>query len=128
MCPTCESSNSKVRGKLVIREGKNGQFIACSRYPKCKFVKPDPNAPKPPTTGVKCLLCKAGEIAERRGRFGPFFSCTNYPECKFIMKSKPTGNMCNLCGTLMMEGTKTIPERCSDKACPNNLPNKVSKE
>jgi len=116
MCPTCE------KGKLVIREGKNGQFIACSRYPKCKFVKEDPNAPKPPTTGVPCPLCSNGEITERRGRFGPFFSCNNYPSCKFIMKSKPTGNLCALCGALMMEGTKTIPERCSMKTCPNNVP------
>lgn len=125
MCPTCEASDSKIKGKLVEREGKNGRFIACSRYPKCKFVKIDPNAPKPPTTGVRCLLCKDGEIAERRGRFGPFFSCNNYPACKFIMKSKPTGRICELCGSLMMEGTKTIPERCSDKACKNNLPNKT---
>ncbi len=125
MCPTCEASDIKIKGKLVEREGKNGQFIACSRYPKCKFVKVDPNAPKPPTTGVKCLLCKTGEIAERRGRFGPFFSCNNYPACKFIMKSKPTGRICELCGSLMMEGTKTIPERCSDKACKNNLPAKT---
>ncbi|MFA6006226.1 MAG: type I DNA topoisomerase [Candidatus Paceibacterota bacterium] len=116
MCPECG------KGKLVEREGKNGRFIACSRYPKCKFVKVDPNAPKPPTTGVECPVCKKGEVAERRGRFGPFFSCNNYPACKFIMKSRPTGRICELCGSLMMEGTKTIPERCSDKACKNNLP------
>jgi hypothetical protein len=41
------------------------------------------------------------------------------------MKAKPTGNICNICGALMMEGTKTIPERCSDKTCPNHNPHKL---
>jgi len=27
-----------------------------------------------------------------------------------------------------MEGTKTIPERCSDKTCPNHRPDKLEKE
>jgi DNA topoisomerase-1 len=118
MCPDCKT------GKLLEREGRFGKFIACSNYPKCKYVKNDENA-KPTGSGVKCLLCKTGEIVERRGRFGPFWSCSNYPNCKFIMKSKPTGKICDLCGALMMEGTKTIPERCSNKACANNRPDKT---
>ncbi|MEK7169589.1 MAG: type I DNA topoisomerase [Patescibacteria group bacterium] len=123
ICPKCG------KGKLVEKEGRFGKFIACSTYPKCKFIKQSENNIK--GTGVKCPLCPpaggGGEIAERRGRFGPFFSCTNYPECKFIMKSKPTGNKCALCNSLMMEGTKTIPERCSNRACPNHNPHKLNK-
>lgn len=117
-CPKCG------KGKLVEKEGRFGKFIACSTYPKCKFIKQSENNIK--GTGVKCLL-DGGEIAERRGRFGPFFSCTNYPKCKFIMKSKPTGNKCALCSSLMMEGTKTIPERCSNRACLNHNPHKLNK-
>lgn len=37
-----------------------------------------------PTTGVKCVVCKEGEIAERTGRFGKFYSCNKYPECKTV--------------------------------------------
>ncbi len=118
-CPKCG------KGKLVEKEGRFGKFIACSTYPKCKFIKQSENNIK--GTGVKCPLDN-GEIAERRGRFGPFFSCANYPDCKFIMKSKPTGNKCELCSSLMMEGTKTIPERCSNRACPNHNPHKLNKK
>ena len=28
----------------------------------------------------------------------------------------------------MMEGTKTIPERCSNKTCPNHNPHKLGEE
>ncbi|MGC9603375.1 MAG: type I DNA topoisomerase [Minisyncoccia bacterium] len=119
LCPECKI------GKLIEKEGRFGKFIACSRYPKCKFIKQSENN-KMNMTGVFCPL-DGGEIVERRGRFGPFFSCSNYPKCKFIMKSRPTGNKCDLCGSLMMQGTKTIPERCSNRTCPNHNPHKLKK-
>lgn len=116
-CPECGSP-------LMEREGRFGRFIACSTYPKCKYVKRE----DPPTTGVKCVVCNKGEIVEKRGRFGPFYACSNYPDCRFTMKAKPTGNICKECGSLMMEGTKTIPERCSNKVCPNHNPHKKDKK
>ncbi|MDO8557371.1 MAG: type I DNA topoisomerase [Candidatus Jorgensenbacteria bacterium] len=121
MCPECKT------GKLVEREGKFGKFIACNNYPKCKYIKEDPAEVAKRKTGVTCPLCKEGEITERRGRFGFFYSCSNYPKCKFAMKARPTGNICKLCDSLMMEGTKTIPERCSNKDCPNHNPLKAAK-
>ncbi len=126
-CPDCKD------GKLVEREGRFGKFISCSNYPKCKFIKRDENN-NHGSTGVKCTKCKDGEMVERRGRFGPFFSCSNYPKCKYAIKAKPTGKKCEyvrengVCGALMMEGTKTIPERCSDKTCPNHNPHKLDKK
>ncbi len=119
-CPKCG-------GALMERDGRFGKFIACSNYPKCKFIKSDPTEEAKKNTGVKCGKCADGEMTERRGRFGLFYSCTNYPDCKHIIKTKPTGNLCKLCGELMMEGTKTIPERCSDKNCPNHNPHKIEK-
>ncbi|MFZ3032090.1 MAG: type I DNA topoisomerase [Candidatus Moraniibacteriota bacterium] len=119
-CPDCKN------GKLVERDGKYGKFISCSNFPKCKHIKQSPNNIQP-TTGVKCPLCKDGEMSERRGRFGLFYSCTNYPKCKNAIKAKPTGAICPMCRSLMMEGTKTIPERCSNKACPNHNPHKLGK-
>lgn len=115
-------------GKLVIREGRFGMFISCSRYPKCKFIKEDEEEKKKKMTGVKCPACKDGEMMERRGKFGIFYSCSNYPDCKNAIKAKPTGNMCSMCGSLMMEGTKTIPERCSNNKCPNHRPDKLVKK
>lgn len=120
ICPDCG-------GKLVEREGRYGKFISCANYPKCKHIKTSPEEEEKKKTGVKCPECKEGEIVERRGRFGPFFSCSNYPKCKFAMKSRPTGKICDLCRSLMMEGTKTIPERCSNKTCPNHNPHKIKK-
>ena len=118
-CPQCKD------GKLMSRDGRFGMFIACSNYPKCKFVKKDPAEEAKSKTGVACPVCKKGEMVERRGRFGLFYSCSNYPDCKNAIKAKPTGRMCKECGSLMMEGTKTIPERCSNKACPNHNPHKL---
>lgn len=118
-CPECKD------GKLVEREGRFGRFIACSNYPKCKFVKKDPTEEAKGKTGVACPVCKKGEMVERRGKFGVFYSCSNYPECKNAIKARPTGRICKMCGSLMMEGTKTIPERCSKKECPNHNPHKL---
>ena len=124
-CPLC---GEKHGGKLVTREGKYGSFISCSRYPKCKFIKEDEEEKKRKMTGVQCPVCKKGEMMERRGRFGIFYSCSNYPDCKNAIKAKPTGRICDLCGALMMEGTKTIPERCSNNKCPNHRPDKLTKK
>ena len=134
-------------GKLVVKERRDGTgtFISCSRYPKCKFIKRDEAEEAKKRTGVICPECLKkglsqfnglagrtskevlGDISERRGRFGIFYSCSNYPDCKFAIKAKPTGSICKMCGSLMMEGTKTIPERCSNKPCPNFRPDKIKK-
>ncbi len=111
-------------GKLVERDGKFGRFISCNRYPKCKYIKKDAELDKKNSTGIACNVCKNGFMVERRGRFGLFYSCSNYPKCKNAIKAKPTGNICPMCQSLMMAGTKTIPERCSNKLCPNHRPDK----
>jgi DNA topoisomerase-1 len=115
-CPRCG-------GELVERQGRFGQFIACGNYPKCKYTRSDEKSIV--SSGVKCNVCNKGDMIERRGRFGIFWSCSNYPECKHAIKAKPTGRLCTECGALMMEGTKTIPERCSRKECPHHNPHKV---
>jgi DNA topoisomerase-1 len=121
-CPKCDH-------QLMERDGRFGKFIACSNYPKCKYIKKDETGGKggPGDTGVECPLCKAGTMIEKRGRFGLFYGCSNYPKCKNIIKAKPTGKLCTMCGSLMMAGTKTIPERCSSKVCPNHNPHKIEK-
>jgi DNA topoisomerase-1 len=116
-CPKCG------KHKLQVREGRNGTFIGCSSYPKCKYIEVDPASIV--SSGVQCPQCKVGDIVERKGRFGIFWSCNNYPDCKFAIKAKPTGRVCNECGSLMMEGTKTIPERCSNKVCKMHNPHKL---
>ena len=121
-CPRCE------KGDLVEKDGRYGRFISCDTYPKCKFIKDDPDEVKKRSSGVQCPECKKGEMVEKRGRFGLFFACSEYPDCKHAMKAKPTGAKCKMCGSLMMEGTKTIPNRCSVKTCPMHNPHKIEKE
>lgn len=66
--------------KLVIKEGKNGRFLACPRYPECSFVKP--------YTLGKCKKegCD-GEIIEKKSKKGKiYYICSRYPECKYIRR------------------------------------------
>lgn len=122
-CPKCD-------GPLIERAGKFGTFVACGNYPKCHFIK----GSKQQMTDTVCPLCNKGNLAEKRGRFGTFFSCSNYPDCKYSIKARPTGQTCKFirdskpCGALMMEGTKTIPDRCSDRTCPNHNPHLLQKK
>jgi DNA topoisomerase-1 len=118
-CPKCGKNN------LIEREGKFGKFVACSGYPKCKFIEKNESGPERQADSVDCPVCKKGFMVQKRGRFGIFYSCSNYPDCKNAIKTKPTGKLCKLCGSLMMEGTKTIGERCSQKTCPNHNPHKI---
>ncbi|MDP3991879.1 MAG: type I DNA topoisomerase [Candidatus Colwellbacteria bacterium] len=122
ICPECG-------GKLVEREGRYGRFVSCSNYPKCKYIKPSSAKASDGRgkTGIACPKCNKGEMVERRGRYGIFYGCSNYPQCKYAIKAKPTGDVCPKCGALMMEGTKTIPERCSNKECVNHNPHKIKK-
>lgn len=123
-CPECD------KGKLISRESRFGSFVGCSRYPKCRYVKNDEsndNQERPGDSKVLCPKCQKGTMVEKKGRFGTFYGCSNYPKCKNIIKTKPTGKNCHICGSLMMEGTKTIPDRCSDKDCPNHNPHKMGK-
>lgn len=134
-CPKCgldKDGNLKKEtksggGKLVLREGRFGAFVSCSRYPKCKYIEEDEEEAKKKDSGVLCPMCKTANMIERRGRFGIFYSCKNYPDCKNAIKAKPTGNICPMCNALMMEGTKTIPERCSNNKCENHRPDKLKK-
>ena len=89
-CPKCGS-------EMVYKNGRYGEFMACSNYPKCKHIKS-------PTTGVKCPLCENGEIASKKGKkSGVFYSCTNYPECKYLSNFKPVNTKCDSCGYDFLE-------------------------
>jgi len=86
-CPEC--------GKpLVLRQGAYGEFVSCSGYPKCKYVKQNL------IEGMKCPKCGVGDIAERKARRGNiFWGCTNYPKCDFTSNNKPVPQKCPECGS-----------------------------
>lgn len=76
ICDLCGKS-------LIIKWGRNGRFMACSGYPKCKNTKPLPGEQEQSKhmTGMKCELCGA-DMVLKGGRFGSFMGCANYPTCK----------------------------------------------
>jgi DNA topoisomerase I len=102
-CPACG-------GELVVRWGKNGEFLGCANYPKCgytgdftrnsqgKIVMQDTApaggaaveggpvqerlAPGKTVPGLKCPKC-GKDVLVRRGRLGEFLGCTGYPRCKW---------------------------------------------
>jgi DNA topoisomerase-1 len=86
-CPVC--------GKpLVLRQGSYGEFVSCSGYPKCKYVKQNL------IEGMKCPKCGTGDLAERKARRGNiFWGCTNYPKCDFTSNNKPVAQKCPECGS-----------------------------
>ena len=82
----CEKCGSP----MVIKSGKYGKFLACSRYPECKNTKSL-------SIGIKCPK-DVGDIVEKRSKKGkPFWSCSNYPECKFATWYKPIPKHCPKC-------------------------------
>jgi DNA topoisomerase-1 len=86
-CPNC--------GKpLVLRQGAYGEFVSCSGYPKCKYVKQNI------IEGMKCPKCGTGDLAERKAKRGNiFWGCTNYPKCDFTSNYKPVPEKCPECGS-----------------------------
>lgn len=87
-CPKCGK-------ELVYRFGKNGRFLSCSNYPKCKFACPcdrDGKIVEEKVSSHKCQVCGKAMV-ERHGRFGPFLGCSDYPKCKTILKLDKEGNV-----------------------------------
>ena len=75
----CEKCGSP----MIIKWSRNGRFLSCSAYPRCKNAKPlEANENEKVLTDQKCELCGAPMMV-KIGRYGKFLSCSKYPECKF---------------------------------------------
>lgn len=102
----------KCGSPMVFKRGRFGKFLGCSKYPDCKNIKSITKG-----TGVTCPQCDKGEIVQRRSKRGRFFySCDKYPDCKFVLWSKPTGEKCDKCSSLLIAG-KGGESVCSNKEC-----------
>ena len=109
---------------MVIRPGKNGEFLACSAYPKCKNTKNFKRienggiqAVEKEETGIKCEKCSSSMVIKASKR-GEFLACSGYPKCKntksftrdaagkitIIEKPEPvaTDIKCEKCGSPML--------------------------
>jgi DNA topoisomerase-1 len=115
-CPECK------KGKLQITEGRRGEYLTCSRYPKCKFSSDfkrengegEIQIVEQEKTGVACPKCGA-EMVLRLGKRGEFLACSTYPKCKTAMnftrdeqnkivpkQAEETGVVCDKCGKPMI--------------------------
>ena len=100
-CPECGK-------ELVIRKGKYGEFVACSNYPECKYIKKDEVQE---IEVCDCPNCD-GKIVEKKSRKGKiFYGCNHYPKCKTAYWDKPIEKKCPECGEMLV--TKNEKIKCS---------------
>ena len=132
-CPRCGSD-------MVKRNGKFGDFLACSAYPKCNYtVTASPQQELDVVEGKSCPVC-GGAVIARDGEHGRFFGCGNFPVCKWSASSlapKAKELDCPQCsvGVLKKRLSKsekefwscsnypncdyTLPKQPLDKPCPH---------
>jgi DNA topoisomerase-1 len=101
VCPLCTD------GRLVIRFGKAGEFVGCSRFPECQFTSNFKRDEQGAITLIKteapalleelCPKCNK-PLRQLVGKFGTFVACSGYPECKYVQQKK-AGFVCPLCNT-----------------------------
>ena len=110
ICPACASP-------MVVRRGRFGEFLACSRYPDCKTTSPV-------SLGVACPRPNCGGyLTEKRSKRGKvFFGCSNYAKskCDFVSWDRPIPKPCPSCGAVFIvqkvlrSGTRL---RCLAEGC-----------
>ena len=99
---------------MAIKNGRFGEFLACTGYPECKNTKAIVKK-----IDVKCPKCGIGDIVARKSRRGKlFYGCSEYPECDQVFWYKPTNKKCPLCGSLLLQHKlKNSTLSCSNSEC-----------
>jgi len=89
---------------MVIKQGRFGEFLACTGYPDCKNTKTIIEE-----VGVPCPE-DGGRLIVRRTRKGKvFYGCENWPSCKFATWDEPYGGKpCPSCGGLLTKKGKLL--------------------
>jgi len=107
-CPQCNSP-------MLVKEGRYGKFLACSRYPDCRGTKSL-------SIGVACPQpgC-GGSLVQKRTKKGRiFFGCNKYPDCHFALWERPVPQSCPQCGATFLvekrrkDGVKLV---CKKEGC-----------
>ena len=94
-CPECGE------GVLIVREGRRGKFLGCSRFPRCRYTRDyggepvvgaateilerhapaEDGATEDDRVPVVCDECGA-PMKVRSSKRGRFLGCTRYPACR----------------------------------------------
>jgi DNA topoisomerase-1 len=98
---TCDNCSAP----MIIKWGKNGEFLSCSRYPDCKNAKAfeydsEGNIKIVERTApvlredIGCDKCSAPMVI-KQSRRGEFLACSRYPDCKNAkaFEYDPDGNI-----------------------------------
>lgn len=115
-CPDCKE------GELLKKHGRYGEFIACSRYPDCKYTR----AIEEVAEEGQCPECKSRIFIKRsrKRRNSIFYVCAkdNNPNCDYISWDLPLAKNCAICGKHMIKKRyrRRLYEKCSDPDCPSN--------
>ena len=107
-CPKCSNNLRLVKGKF-------GEFVACSGYPECNYIKQE-------IAWFKCPDCSK-DIIKRASKRGKFWGCSGYPKCKFAIFDEIVEESCSKCKKPYLiskkskDGTQLL---CADKNCDFN--------
>ena len=109
--------------KMVEKSSRFGKFLACPGYPECKNTKPLPeDEVKQP-----CPKCGAKLVKKISKKGKKFYGCSNYPACDFASPGVPTGELCSVCGSYIINGIRGR-KYCMNAECATRKTNNSSKE
>lgn len=107
----------KCKGTMVIKWGRNGEFLACENFPECTFTQDFSRneegavvpleREEPEQAGENCDKC-GQPMVYRQGRFGRFLACSGYPQCRNIK-------------------SVALNVSCPEEGCPGEIVQKVTK-
>ncbi|MBR7041545.1 MAG: type I DNA topoisomerase [Clostridia bacterium] len=107
-CPNCGAM-------LVYRRGRFGKFLACPRFPECRYTQTL-------LTYIEAPCPKCGKrLIERINKKGrKFYGCEDYPACDFVSWDMPVKEACPKCGGYMtlkyLRGGATA-RVCQNESC-----------
>jgi DNA topoisomerase-1 len=108
----------KCGGAMLIKWGRNGRFLSCSKYPKCKNAQPLPGEQEEHqelAEGKICQLCGAPMVV-KSSKYGKFLGCSNYPDCRNIQPIT-LGIKCPKCGEGEVLERKALKSKKSFYGC-----------
>jgi len=105
--------------KMVYKDGRFGQFLACPGYPECRNTKPVVKYIDTP-----CPKCGKRIVEKRSAKTRKtFYGCEGYPECDFVSWDMPIADKCDVCGSMMvlrrLSGGSSY-KKCSNPDCIKN--------
>ena len=101
LCPKCSSPLREIHGKF-------GTFVACSGFPKCKYIQET-------KASFDCPQCK-GSVIKKQWRSGILWGCKNYPKCKFAIFGDIKDSKCPQCQNTYL--IKKITKEKTSFVCP----------